>query len=122
MTMASWNGVGQAPTPFTGPVTTFGNTPLFAPMAAMNDSLERAYLMPPSQPPGFTRYQRPGNPREVFIRWLAPIGGNNGALQIVSKVGFPFTPNDFDAQGEMSFVPCPNPNFTPSCVERLIDL
>ena len=122
MTMASWNGVGQAPMPFTGPVTTFGNTPLFAPMAAMNDSLERAYLMPPSQPPGFTRYQRPGNPREVFIRWLAPIGGNNGALQIVSKVGFPFTPNDFDAQGEMSFVPCPNPNFTPSCVERLIDL
>jgi hypothetical protein len=122
MTMASWDGVGPAPLPFTGPVTTFGNTPLFAPMPAKNDSLERAYVMPPSQPAGFMRYQRPGGGREVFLRWLAPLGGNSGALQIVSKVGFPFTPNDFDAQGEMGFVPCPNPNFTPSCVERLIDL
>jgi hypothetical protein len=121
MTMASWDGVGQAPAPFTGPVTTFGNTPLFAPMPAKNDSLERAYVMPPSQPRGFMRYQRPGGGREVFLRWLAPIGAGPGALQIVSKVGFPFTPNDFDAQGEMSFAACPNPNFTASCVERLIN-
>jgi hypothetical protein len=120
MTMASWSGQGQAPAPFTGPVTTFGNAPLFAPMAAKNDSLERAYDMGTSQPPGFMRYLRAGSSREVFIRWLAPIGAGPGALQIVSKVGFPFTPNDFDAQGEMSFAACPNPNFNTGCVERLI--
>lgn len=115
----TWNGQGTPPPSFTNPIGAFANTPLCSVLAS-GDPGERAY-QGPANPGGTFSYQLNAGSKVVYLRWLAPYGGDNGKLHFISKQAFPYTPADFGA-GALAFSGCPTPSFDGSCVEHLITL
>jgi hypothetical protein len=116
---STWNGQGTPPASFTTPIGAFANAPLCSVLAS-GDPGERAY-QGVANPGGTFSYQLNGGSKVVYLRWLAPYGGDNGKLHFISKQAFPYTPADFGTGG-MAFAACPIPSFDGSCVEHLIAL